>query len=187
MWFMALHVDGTAGSGAPAASTLEFGHTAQGPQVDVLRMPSGGAIGFTVGFLSTPDFSLFIRQAILGSQVFSDCGLAWYQAASPALDSADVVELDPVATLPTVVVPSGVSTRSAVVAVGGSATLVLVSMGGRRSVKCSTALVQLGDLVVANVSRRGVANNGAAAFQVLGRAVTYKAAGSEGVVLVAGA
>lgn len=141
---------------------------------------NGGTVWAT-----SPDWRLFIDRTEFDHTVTFDV-IPAYNNAGETLAQGDLVQFD--STAPAgkryVKKASGAGPGCCVVVMGAaSGGYVLVSSTFRRAaVMCSTAAVEVGDLIEVNASKRGVANN-SSRYPVC-VAQSNKAAGSEGVVVV---
>jgi hypothetical protein len=184
-----------AGQGAIAAIFLYLDHSA-GAGGSRMRFTDARVINANAmlrfgGSYST-DVTVELRnyydEALGGTVDFAHIA---YNGTGGAFSPGDVVVYDTssTATRRDLLGASTAAPNCAVVVAGSSGDIgtgniwvAPLAKGRKAMVKCTTAEVNIGDLLVATTGRRAVADNAANALNVLGVALTYKAAGSEGLV-----
>ncbi len=192
--FQHLEVDGSLSDGTGAAYvSLEHGGGA-GSSPNIRKLTFGNTtlfVRFGADFQSVPDWRLRIGQINTSIGEMSEAILA-YNNTGVSFSVGDVVEMDPASPAGKLYVktPSGPNPRCGVVVVGGpydvATGFMLVAplpTPARCAVTCSSAAVSVGDYLEANASRQGVSQSAPSA-NAFGRALTNKAAGSPGPVLV---
>ncbi len=190
-----LEIDGSMGDGTVTAAYIKFNHgggAGTSPRIrDVLFNNTTNFVRFVGDFVSTPDWKLRIEKYAASVGEMHGALLA-YNNTGVSFSVGDIVELDPAspAGLLYVKTASGPNPRCAVVVVGapsdpGTGFIMVAPLPTDRvcAVTCSSAAVAIGDYLEVNASRRGV-TQATPSFSCFGRALTAKAGGAEGVVLV---
>lgn len=185
----------TAGDGVNSTTALYLDHGGAGDlSIDGFTSSNSSAvIRFGSTFNATPDWTMRIRDFAANGGRWSDLLLAYNNTAT-AFAPGDVVDL--LAASPAgkryVDTATAAGLRCASVAIGstgdiGANTFLFVAPLPAREamVKATTAAVAVGDHLVASATaRRAVTSASPAAFTSLGKALTDKAAGAEGLVYV---
>jgi hypothetical protein len=187
-----LDIFGSPGDGMVGGVGVMLEHGAgAGPTIERLAAENLFTL-FATGPEFIPDWNFTIADFRSEGFEASDLVLARSQAPQPLM-SGDVVEFLPSSGSERLVTDStGPTTRNAIIATGRPGSdgtgllLVCAAPVARCHVRCTSDAVQIGDILVASSTpRRAEVNNAPAnALTVLGKALTAKAAGAEGLVLV---
>jgi hypothetical protein len=177
---------GASASGANADVGIYLNHTDNGLRIRTATIANAASpvqlatsfagYDFTIEMLKTTSWS---AKAIVG-----------FNASADAVVAGDVMEIDPAFydnAIPRVLrnPATGAGQRCVIIASPAPTNvrcMISVPGMGRGNVYCDTAVVNAGDILVWSSGKRAKVNNSAAPQDIIGKAWTYKAAGSEGLV-----
>lgn len=196
-----LRIDGAPGTGSLGIVAIYFNHgLSSGPHIDKLEISKmGGHFRFGPDFTANPDWDLRINELTSdnGKPTRTERNLVLAKNGNNILTSADFLYRGDVVTLQMngaqriAKTPTGPSTSNATVVSGapgdyGYGFMMVTSLPSSLSyVTADSGAVCMGDLLVAGPNKRAVVNNAPSnPFHVLGKAMSAKAAGAEGLVQV---
>ncbi len=199
--FESVVIDGVAGSPATGAIAVQFGHSSAGssPMIKHLKVYTySGSVRFAGDFLVSPDWGLVVEDWWEDNVPRYPYAMVAYNNTSTGIAISELAEFDPASPAGKRYVKDPANYPAAdsagmlcVLAGSGSGSdygygygLYAPLPGVNVGVKCSTAVVAVGDKITSSTARQAKANNSATAGTVIGRALTNKAAGAAGTVYI---